>query len=103
MSYIFEIQHQIKGDNQQVKQIQVNDPIIIIEHLMQNSEHIAQNDDCHEYGTFPEDHFRPQGFDNRKRPAAREAQQHQYFKNTDIHCLTMIFLFKIKLRKDTLF
>jgi hypothetical protein len=103
LSYVFEIQAQIKRDDQQVEQIQINDPIIIIEHLVQNSEYVAQDDNRHEDGTFPENHFRPQGFDNGKGPAAREAQQHQYLKNADIHCLTMIFLFKIKLRKDTLF
>lgn len=63
----------------------------MVKNLVQDAEHVAQNDDGHEDGAFADDHLRPQCSDDGKRPAACKTQQHQYFKNTDIHCFIMIF------------
>ena len=73
----------------------------MIENLVQDAEHIAQDNDGHEDGAFANDHLRPQRLDDGKGPAARKTQQHQNLKNADIHCLIMIFRFKIKRRKCT--
>ena len=63
----------------------------MVEYLVQDAEHITQHDNGHEDGAFTDDHLRPQRPYYGKRPAARETQQHQYLKNTDIHCFIMIF------------
>jgi hypothetical protein len=68
---------------------------------VQDSEDIAQNDDGHEEGAFPKNHFCSKGFYDGKGPAARETEQHQYLKNADIHCFILIFQCKIKQREDT--
>ena len=103
LTYVFEIQEEVERNNQQIEQIQINDPIIIVEDLVQDSENIAQNNDGHEDRAFTKNHFSPQGFYNGKGPAASEAQQHQYLKNADIHCFILIFRYEIKQREDTFF
>ena len=70
---------------------------------MQDAENIAQHDDGHEDGAFPDDHLRAQGLHDGERPAAREAQQHQYFENADFHCFTFNNQFDSKRGKDTIF
>ncbi len=65
----------------------------MVENLVQDAEHIAQHDNGHENGAFADDHLGAQRLDDGEGPAARKAQQHQYFENADFHCFTFNNLF----------
>jgi hypothetical protein len=61
---VIKIEKQIKPDNDNIKDVDIAHPIEARRYFINDTEHIARNNDNHKSGTFPFDNLCPQTFDN---------------------------------------
>lgn len=82
LSNIKKIEEEVEADDKQIEEIEPSDPVEIMRNLVDDAHHIAEDDDGHKNGAFPDYNFGSQRLNDRERPTAGETEEHKDFPNT---------------------